>query len=77
MPDERYNAEEVVHKRRGTDVLLGWGETVRRACKQIGASDRTYYRWRKTDLPQFVVRVPMLVQAAISHPSATSFFSRR
>ena len=51
MPKKRYNAEEIIHKLRGTDVLLSQGKTVSQACKQIGVSDQTYYRWRKIDLP--------------------------
>jgi transposase-like protein len=27
--------------------LLSQGKTVSQACKQIGVSDQTYYRWRK------------------------------
>ena len=27
--------------------MLGQGKTVSQACKQIGVSDRAYYRWRK------------------------------
>jgi transposase-like protein len=30
------------------NVLLGQGRTVSQACKQIGISDQTYYRWRKS-----------------------------
>ena len=47
MPKKRYNAEEIIHKLRGADVLLSQGKTVSHACKQIGVSDQTYYRWRK------------------------------
>jgi transposase-like protein len=47
MPKKRYNAEEIIQKLRGADVLLGQGKTVSQACKQIGVSDQTYYRWRK------------------------------
>jgi transposase-like protein len=47
MPKKRYNAEEIIHKLRGSDVLLSQGKTVSQACKQIGVSDQTYYRWRK------------------------------
>ena len=47
MPKKQYNAEEIIHKLRGADVLLGQGKTVSQACKQIGVSDQTYYRWRK------------------------------
>ncbi len=48
MPKKRYNAEEIIQKLRGADVLLSQGKTVSQACKQIGVSDQTYYRWRKT-----------------------------
>ena len=48
MPKRRYNAEEIIHKLRGADVLLSQGKTVSHACKQIGVSDQTYYRWRNT-----------------------------
>jgi transposase-like protein len=48
MPKKRYNAEEIIHKLRGADVLLSQEKTVSQACKQIGVSDQTYYRWRKT-----------------------------
>jgi putative transposase len=47
MPKKRYNAEEIIQKLRGADVLLGQGNTVSQACKQIGVSDQTYYCWRK------------------------------
>ena len=47
MPKKRYNAEEIIQKLRGADVLLSQGKTVNQACKQIGVSDQTYYRWRK------------------------------
>ena len=48
MPKKRYNAEEIIHKLREADVLQGQGRTVSHACKQIGISDQTYYRWRKS-----------------------------
>jgi putative transposase len=47
MPKKRYNAEEIIHKLRAADVLLSQEKTVSQACKQIGVSDQTYYRWRK------------------------------
>ena len=42
-----YLAEEIINKLRGADVLLIQGKTVSQACKQIGVSDQTDYRWRK------------------------------
>jgi transposase-like protein len=47
MPKKRYNAEEIIHKLRESDVLLSQGKTVSQACKQLGVSDQTYDRWRK------------------------------
>ena len=47
MPKRRYNAEEIIHKLREADVLLGQGRMVSEVCKQICVSDQTYYRWRK------------------------------
>jgi putative transposase len=29
-------------------VLLGQGYSIAKACKQIGVTDQTYYRWRKS-----------------------------
>ena len=47
MPKKRYNAEEIIHKLREADVLTSQGKTVLEACKQLGVSEQTYYRWRK------------------------------
>jgi transposase-like protein len=43
----RHSAEQIVNKLREADVLLSKGQTVAQACKQIGVTDQTYYRWRK------------------------------
>lgn len=47
MPRKRYNAEEIIHKLREADVLLGQGKAVSEVCKRLGVTDQTYYRWRK------------------------------
>ena len=43
----RHTAEEIVNKLREADVLLSKGQTIAQACKQIGVTDQTYYRWRR------------------------------
>ena len=48
MPKKRYNAEEIIHKRREADVLLGQGINVSQVCKRLGIADQTYYLWRKS-----------------------------
>ena len=47
MARKRFSAEQIVNKLREADVLLSQGRTVAQACKQIGVTDQTYYRWRK------------------------------
>lgn len=48
MARRRYNPEEIIHRLREADVLLGQGQTVGQVCKQLGVVEQTYYRWRKT-----------------------------
>lgn len=43
----RFSAEQIVNKLREADVLLSQGQTVQQACKQLGVSDKSYYRWRR------------------------------
>ena len=47
MGRKRFTAEEIVNKLRQADVELSRGVTVAQACKQIGVTEQTYYRWRK------------------------------
>lgn len=47
MSRKRFKPEEIVNKLREADVLLAHGKTVTHACKQIGITDQTYYRWRR------------------------------
>jgi putative transposase len=47
MSRKRFKAEEVVNKLREADVLIAQRQTVAPACKQIGVTEQTYYRWRK------------------------------
>ena len=47
MSRKRFSAEEIVNKLRQADVLISQGRTITQACKQIGVTDQTYYRWRK------------------------------
>jgi hypothetical protein len=43
---KRYNVEQVVAKLREHEKLQGQGLTIPQACKRIGISDQTFYRWR-------------------------------
>ena len=48
MPKQRFTTEEIIHKLREADVLSGQGQTVAQVCKQLGVTDKTYFRWRKS-----------------------------
>ena len=36
------------HKLREADVLIGQGQTIAQVTKQIGVTEQTYFRWRKS-----------------------------
>jgi len=42
-----YTAEQIINKLREAEVLLSQGQTTAAACRQLGITDQTYYRWRK------------------------------
>ncbi len=46
MSAKRYTPEQIIHKLREAEVELGKGVTVPLACKKIGVTQQTYYRWR-------------------------------
>lgn len=47
MLHKRYSPEEIIHKLREAEVLVGQGHTVGEAARQLGITEQTYYRWRK------------------------------
>jgi len=44
---KKHSIESIVAKLREVDVLVGNGQTVEEAVRQLGISDATYYKWRK------------------------------
>jgi putative transposase len=47
MPKKRMTAEQIIPKLREAEVELAQQQTVAQACKKIGVTEQTYYRWRK------------------------------
>ena len=43
---KRYTPEQIVAKLREHEKLQGQGLTIPQACKRLGISDQTFYRWR-------------------------------
>jgi len=48
MAKKTFTTEQIISKLREAEVLVSQGQTVPAACKVIGVSEQTYYRWRKS-----------------------------
>ena len=47
MGKKRATPEQIIAKLREAEVLIAQGKTVAQASKRIGATEQTYYRWRR------------------------------
>jgi putative transposase len=47
MKRKRYSVEQIIGKLREAEVLLSQGRTVKEVSRALGATEQTYYRWRK------------------------------
>ena len=47
MPKKRLGAEQIVTKLRQFEVLQSQGKSVAAACKDVGLTEQSYYRYRK------------------------------
>jgi transposase-like protein len=48
MPRKRHTPEQIINKLREAEVAISSGSTVAEACRQIGVTEQTFYRWRNT-----------------------------
>jgi transposase-like protein len=47
MARKRYTAEEIIGHLRTVEIDLGKGSAVPEACRKLGITEQTYYRWKK------------------------------
>lgn len=47
MGRKKHTAEEIIGKLREAEIVQGQGGTVADACRRIGVTEQTYFRWRK------------------------------
>ena len=47
MAKKKYTAEQIIGKLREVEVILAQGGTAGQACRKIGVTEETYYRWRR------------------------------
>ncbi len=47
MNRKRHTTEQIIHKLRQAEVEIATGKLVPEACRVIGVTQQTFYRWRK------------------------------
>ncbi len=47
MPKKRYTPEEIIQHLRTVEPDTGKGLAVLNACRKLGITEQTYYRWKK------------------------------
>ena len=47
MVKKSHSPEQIITKLREAEILLNQGANVGEACRKIGVTEQTYYRWRK------------------------------
>ena len=47
MARKRYAAEQIITHLRQVEILVSQGKSIGEACRQIGVTDQTFYRWRR------------------------------
>jgi transposase-like protein len=43
----KHKLEEIIGKLRESEIVLAQGGTMADACRRIGVTEQSYYRWRK------------------------------
>jgi putative transposase len=46
MPTKSYKPEQIVSLLRQVEVAIGNGQTTKHACREVGITEQTFYRWR-------------------------------
>jgi putative transposase len=47
MPRQRFKPEQIIGKLREVEIVVAKGSTMADACRQIGVTEQTLYRWRR------------------------------
>ena len=47
MAKRKHTTEQIIRKLREAEVELAKGQSTKLACKKLGVTEQTYYRWRK------------------------------
>jgi putative transposase len=47
MARKRYSPEQIITHLRQMEILISQGKTAGEACRQLGVTEQTFYRWRR------------------------------
>ena len=47
MARKHFTTEQIINMLREAEVILSQGTPITQACKKLGISEQSYYRWRK------------------------------
>ena len=47
MARKRYGAEEIIAHLRTIEIEIGKGTAIPDACRKLGITEQTYYRWKR------------------------------
>ena len=47
MARQRFKPEQIIGKLREVEIVVAKGSTMAEACRQIGVTEQTLYRWRR------------------------------
>lgn len=47
MARKKFEAAQIIGHLRAIEIFLGKGKTAAEACREVGITEQTYYRWRK------------------------------
>lgn len=50
MPSKKHKPEEIIGRLREAKIVLAQGGSTHEACRRIGGTEQTYYRWRATSM---------------------------
>lgn len=47
MARKKFEAGQIIGHLRAIEIFIGKGKTTAEACREVGITEQTYYRWRK------------------------------
>lgn len=75
MARKRYSAEEIIGHLRTIEIETGKGLGIAEACRKLGITEQTYYRWKKEETKKWGQATVLKIKPADWPLSAMTFHS--